>query len=200
MKANREVSWVSFLLSSLLVPVTFYVLFRTLGSKPAIGFAVATSIGQGVITRLRKQRLSPFFLLASGSTILFGSIDLLITTPKFYRLEPGVQNLLLSLLFGVALVAHVPIAEKFAAALPGLVRPELSPQTQGYLRKVAWAWVVYFFLKGWLYVYLAFQVDLGNLVILRTVIGGPSLALMFGGEILIRKFWKPQREFKPPSK
>ena len=190
MSAPRDVSWVSFLLSSLLVPVTFYLLFRLLGPKPAIAFAVATSLGQGLITRLRGRPLSPFFLLASFFTVFFGGIDLVIPIPQFYRLEPGVQNLLLSVLFGVALIAHVPIAEKFAAALPMTVRPELSPATQGYLRKVAWAWVVYFFLKGWLYVYLAFQVDLGNLVILRTIIGGPSLAIMFGGEVLIRKFRK----------
>jgi len=86
------------------------------------------------------------------------------------------------------MVARHPLALWFAEALPERVRPELgSPESRAYLRRVTGAWVVYFYVKGLLYLWAAKKMDLAELVAFRSAVGGGSLALMFVGEVLYRK-------------
>jgi uncharacterized membrane protein len=134
-----------------------------------------------------RYKLSPFFLVASGFTVLFGGMDFFVKEPQFYRLAPFAENAVIGGVFaGTALIGR-PIAVWFAQALPPSVRPDLTEDMAGYLRTLTWIWVAYFFAKAILFLYLAFHVDLGRLIVLRSLIGGLSLIVMFGGEIFYRK-------------
>lgn len=168
-------------------PIAFFCVFQLKGAKPAIAVAVVLTVIQVLTHLVLRQRLSPFFLTASAFTALFGCMDFMVHEPRFFRLEPFAENFMLGILFGLTVLANKPIALWFAQAMPVQLRPDLSDGTGLYLRQVTIAWIIYFFTKSAVFLYLAFQVDLGKLIVLRTIIGGVSLAVMFGGEILYRK-------------
>lgn len=176
-----------FILLNFAPPIAFFCVFQWKGARPAIAVAVVLTLFQVAAHLVFRQRISPFFLTASTFTVFFGCMDFMVHEPRFFRLEPFAENFALGVIFGVTVVAGKPIALWFAQALPAQLRPDLSGDIGLYLRKVTVAWVFYFFLKGFLFLYLAFRVDLGRLIILRSIIGGASLAVMFGGEILYRK-------------
>lgn len=179
----KNVSWVSFLLNALSVPIGFYLIFNHYGAKPAIALCVVVASIQMLYARWKGESPSPFLILSGAFTIGFGTIDLLIASPQFFRLEPAVQNFIIATVFLVSQLVRFPVAEKFIAALPAAVRPGKGPGAAEFLHRVIWAWIVYFYFKAAVYLYLAFAVDLGLLVILRTAIGMPSLVLMFAAQL-----------------
>jgi len=189
---EETTTWRNFILKNFATPIAFYVTFHEAGPKPAIALAVIVTLLQVMIHRYYKSSVSPFFIVASGFTILFGGTDLLIQNPRYFRLEPFVQNFVLGTVFLITVLAKIPIAEWFASALPNTIRPHLATIRQSYLRRVTLVWTVYFYLKALLFLYLAFQVNLGELIVLRSIIGGSTLALMIAGEIYYRnRFYRP---------
>ncbi|MGZ3688526.1 MAG: septation protein IspZ [Bdellovibrionota bacterium] len=168
-------------------PVAFFLVFQAFGAKPAIAVALLVTMIQALSFVALSERISPFFLVASGFTLLFGLMDLFIATPRFFRLEPAVENAVLGAVFGATLFLRIPIAEWFAGALPVEYRPKLGPDGHHYLRKLSALWTIYFWLKAAIYLDLAFRVDLGRLVLLRTALGGGSAVLLLGGEIAYRR-------------
>jgi intracellular septation protein len=185
-----KVAWeiFEFVLKNFATPLAFFVVFRTHGAKPAIAMAIAVTCVQWVAHGALRIGVSPFFVVASGFTVLFGGLDLALDAPRFYRLEPFVQNMMLGGVFAATVLVRKPIAEWFAGGLPAFVRPQMSGLMRDYLRKLTLVWSVYFFLKAFLFLYLALTVDLGRLVVLRSAIGGLSLALMFAGEMAYRRW------------
>lgn len=181
---------IGYLLINFATPIGFYLTFRTYGVKPAIALAIAVTTIQVLVHRLYRLKFSPFFIIASGFIVLFGTMDLLVQNPRFFRLEPFVQNIVMATLLWVTVVARIPVARTFAMALPRWLRPEPSHGTDAYLRKLTWIWVVYLYLKAFLFLYLAFQVDLGTLIVLRSFVGGGSLVLMVLGDFVYRRWWR----------
>jgi uncharacterized membrane protein len=179
-------TFVEFTLKNFAAPIAFFWVFQIKGAKPAIAIAVGVTFVQVLVHCFYRLKMTPFFLTASGFTLLFGGMDLLIKTPRFFRLEPFAQNTLLGLIFMATVMTGTPIVSWFAQALPAQIRPKLDDTAEHYLRNVTIAWSIYFFLKGLLFLYLAFRVDLGRLIILRSVIGGVSFVMMFGAEYLYR--------------
>ena len=182
-----------FVLKNFATPIAFFVVFEGYGAKPAIAMAIGVTFIQLFAHWILELSLSPFFLVASGFTVALGSIDLVIASPQFYRLEPFAQNFVMSVMFASTLFTKMPMVAWFAAALPEKIRPNVSvtdPAGRRYFRQVTFVWSIYFVLKSFFFLYLAFQVDLGRLVILRSVIGGVTLAMMLGGELAYRKWVK----------
>ncbi len=178
---------ISYVLINFAAPIVFYLAFHRLGPKPAIALAIgATGIQLGVHWVYRLS-ISPFFMVASGFTVSFGLIDLFIQSPRFFRLEPFAQNFLIATVLLFTYFARIPILAYFIRALPEALRPRVFNSTSRYLRKLTLIWAIYLYLKSILFLYLAFRVDLGALIVLRSVIGGGTLVLMFVGEMLYRK-------------
>lgn len=163
---------------NLATPVTFYWSFHEWGPKAAIGFAVGISGLQTLTHFIFKVRPSPIFIFSSGFTFLFGGIDLWIQSPKFYRFEPFAQNLSVATLALISVGAKIPLAYEMIRALPQSIQPKsLTPQHPA-LGRISWAWIIYLYLKALFYFYLAFRVDLADLILLRTVVGGGSMIFM----------------------
>ena len=181
----------SFLAKNFLVPITFFLLFHWIGPKVAIGVAVVMTAIQIIWDRARGEKLSPFFAVASFFTVAFGLVDLFLRSPRFFKLEPFFQNSLMGLIFAASLITDRPLIVWFAEAMPMRWRPHLGSAGVSYLRGVTLVWSLYFFLKAALFLWLAYRVDLGKLVILRSVVGGSTLVLMIVGEIGFRK-WRNQ--------
>ncbi len=169
---------VSYFFLNLATPVTFYWAFHEWGPKAAIGFAVGVSILQLLTHVVFRVRPSPIFIFASGFTVVFGGIDLWIKTPQFYRFEPFAQNFGVATFFLFATWAGLPLAYEVAKALPKPVQPKFRTPDDPALKRLTWIWIVYLYLKSGFYLFLAFRVDLANLILLRTLIGGGSMAVM----------------------
>ncbi len=179
-----------YVLINFATPIAFYITFNTAGAKPAITLAIGVTLLQVLVHFIYKMRPSPFFIVASGFTVAFGSIDLFLESPRYFRFEPTVQNLIMGSLLVFCLILKYPIAARFAEALPHRFRPNLSETKDSYLRRLTWIWVFYLYIKSLIFLYLALKVDLGRLILLRTVLGGGSLMILFVGEIVYRKWFR----------
>lgn len=177
-------------------PVIFYVAFEKGGAKLAIGFAILTTLIQVIAHRISRARFSPFFVLSSGFTVGFGLLDLFLASPRFFRLEPFFHNLVLASILWGSLGTRYCLMQKLVFALPARVRPERSEGFDSYLRKVTWVWIIYLYSKAFFFLYLAYQVDLGKLIILRSVVGGGSLWALILGEMAYRKFFRKRPKFR----
>jgi intracellular septation protein A len=193
MSKQTWLSTLEFTLINFATPIAFYVTFRIAGPKPAIALAIATTGIQALVHKIRGLKMGPFFLLASGFTVFFGSIDLVVASPRFFRLEPAVHNFVVGVVFLYSAFTHRPLVAWFAEAVPERFRPSIAELGPGYLRGVTVYWAAYLLAKAGVYLYLAFKVDLGTLIVLRSVIGGSSLGAMVLAEIAYRKWVRPPR-------
>lgn len=182
-----------FIAKNFVPPIAFFIVFKGWGSKPAIAVAIIMTLLQLALHLVKRYKISPFFLTAATFTLVFGGVDLFAHEPKYFRLAPFAENFILGSVFLGTVLAGKPIAVWFAQALPHQMRPDLSARKddggsmERYLRRVTFLWIAYFFAKGFLFLYLAFIVDLGRLIVLRAVIGNVTLIMMFGGEMFYRK-------------
>lgn len=177
----------AFCLKNFATPIVFYVVFEEVGVKAAIAFAVGVAALQTLAHLIFRWRFSAFFILATVFTIFFGGMDLLITTPRFFRLEPFAQNFCVGLLFLVTLGTHRSMIWRLAMSLPHEFRPDLHKESEGYLTRLTLVWAAYFIIKAFCFLYLAFRVNLGELYVLRVILGTGSAVALFFGEILYRK-------------
>lgn len=183
----------SFTLLNFGAPIAFFIVFQVAGAKPAIGLAVGATLIQALAHWVFSLPISPFYVVASGFTVAFGMIDLLIDSPRFFRLEPFAQNMLIGLVFLISIKTKISVLGWLVNGLPAAFRPKIEPEMSGYLRNLTLIWGLYLIAKGLVFLYLAYHVNLGHLILLRSVIGGGSLALMIGGEIIYRKCcWRPR--------
>jgi len=182
-----------FAFKNLAVPIAFYIAFQSFGAKPAILVAISATLIVVLIHAALRIMFSPFFIVASGFTCLFGVMDLIVAQPRYFRLEPFAQNFLLGTVFLVSLVARTPIIAWFAGGLPKNLQPEPGEESAHYMRKLTVIWTAYFYAKAILFLELAFRVNLGELIVLRSIIGGGTLSLMVGGELIYRKGVLPRR-------
>ena len=174
-------------------PLVFYFVFHWKGAKPAIGFAIGVTLVQGGAHVVYRERFSPFFILSSGLILIFGALDLLVQDPRFFRFEPAVQNFGVGSLFWVAQWKKFPVIRVFVQALPRRIQSEFLEPDEAYLRRVTWVWVGYLYLKGLFFLYLAVSVDLGALILLKSVVGTGSLLVMMGGEWIFRRVLRRSR-------
>src|SRR4051794_8292594 len=83
---------IAFTLLNFAAPIAFFVVFQLKGSKPAIALAVVSTLIQAAAHWVWKIRASPFFIVATVFTLLFGGMDLALPEPRFYRFSPALQN------------------------------------------------------------------------------------------------------------
>lgn len=203
---------IEFFLKNFIVPVAFILTFKAAGAKAAIAVAVVATVLQILVSRWKRIKLSPFFIVSSAFALVSGGLDLVLSTPQYYRLEPFVQNMLIGSVLLGTVMAKLPVVEWFAAGLPERIRPQVGEVSSSrltknpsvdllppsYVRKLTLIWVIYFFTKGTAYLWLAFQVDLGNLVLLRSTLGPLSFGLLLGGEMAFRR-WRRSRRLALPG-
>ena len=168
-------------------PIVFYLVFHAQGAKLAIGFALIVTALQAFMHWVYRERFSAFFLLSSGLIAVFGGVDLLVSDPRFFKFEPFVQNFIVGSLFLISQWRGFAIIRFIASALPKKIQPEFLEPDDAYLYKLTWVWIVYLYLKSFFFLYLALNVDLGTLFLLKSVVGSGTLLLLVGGEWIYRK-------------
>jgi intracellular septation protein len=176
-----------FILRNFAAPLAFIVTFKLFGPKPAIALAIAITIAQVLAHRIHGLRLSPFFYAATGLTVVFGGVDLVIDSPRYFRLEPFAHNFVVGAAFLASLLAGRPILGWFVESLPKRFQPSEEELQGDYLRKLTAVWAVYLLVKAFAFLWLAFRVDLAELILVRSTLGGGSLWLLVLGELAYRK-------------
>lgn len=182
----KLVGGAAYVLTNFASPIVFYLTFHKIGAKAAIGLTISVTVLQLLFHGFRKQKPTIFFIITTLFVVIFGGVDLFLSTPRFFRFEPFAQNFLIASFFLYTYLAHVPIYSRIAADLPARLRPK-QPLPEKYYRQVTLAWVVYLFIKAGFFLFLAFAVNLGELILLRSIIGGGTLLAMLLGELRYRK-------------
>lgn len=180
--------WLIFLILNFATPGVFFLVFRMAGAKWAICFALLSTLLQSFAHWIYRRPITPFFGVSSGFTLLLGWMDLVIDSPRYFRLAPGLESFALGILFYGSSFTKTPWAAWFAQSLPGLRKMGLLATGPVYLKKVTRFWAAYFFFKGALFLYVGLRVDLGQLVLFRAIFGTSTLVLMFFGEWAYRRF------------
>ena len=144
---------------------------------------------------IKRRRPTIFFIITTVFIVLFGGVDLLLSTPKFFRLEPFAQNFLIASIFLGTYLARISIFSRLARDLPPKLRPQQALPEE-YYRKVTRVWIVYLYVKAVVFLILALKVDLGSLILLRSILGGVTLLIMFLGELFYRKRYLAQQRAK----
>lgn len=176
-----------FIAKNFATPIVFYIVFQRLGVKPAIAFGVSVAGLQILAHVYFRWRLSFFFILATGLTVVFGSLDLMVSEPRFFRLEAFFQNFVLGLIFLASLGSQRPMAWRLARSLPVEFQPDFSRLGKQYFLILTQIWGGYLLIKSALFLYLAFRVDLGRLYLFRVVVGNGTAVLLILGEFWVRK-------------
>ncbi|MEO5970916.1 MAG: septation protein IspZ [Bdellovibrionia bacterium] len=195
-RISKVVGGAAYVLTNFAASIVFYLTFHKLGAKAAIGLAIFVTGLQLLFHYLKRQRPTIFFIISTVFIILFGGIDLFISTPRFFRLEPFVQNFAIASGLFFTYLARVPMLSRFAVDLPMNFRPKQELPLQ-YYRKLTLILIVYLYVKALVFLLLAFIVDLGSLILLRSILGGGSLFALFLGEFFYRKKYLETEKHKP---
>lgn len=184
---SRIAQVLAFVAQNFSVPVLFFVVFRLAGAQAAVATALIGTLIEAIILRARRGRVPPFFLVISFFTLLFGSIDLALKVPNYYRFEPFAQSALVGTLLWLAVLLKIPIARWLADDLPPEYRPDESRLPKGYLSRILLVFAAYFYLKAITYLWLSRVLDLGTLMLVRPFVGNGSFIALLLAEVAYRK-------------
>jgi uncharacterized membrane protein len=127
-----------------------------------------------------------FFTLATVFTVVFGGMDLLVDTPKYFRLEPFAQNFCIGVIFLATLETRHNMIERLVEAIPEAYRPDMNREGEGYMKNLTRVWAAYFLIKAFAFLYVALRVNLATLYALRISLGSLSALILLLGEIIYR--------------
>ena len=170
--------------------IAFWVTNAAFGLKPAIAVSMVVALAELARFTVRRETPGHFFLFSVAMTLLFGTVDLLLTQPKFLAYESVVTNLATAVFFGVTAFGRKPLIFQFAersGRLSGNRPPDLVP----FFRVFTLVWAGYFVAKAALYGWMAGRFDLRDATAIRMVVGPASFyallgVSMFGGRTIYR--------------
>jgi uncharacterized membrane protein len=134
----------------------------------------------------KDQRASPLLwvlLLSFTAVGLIGLLVLVSGSPDHLRFYPVAVNAAMLLLFGVTLLRPPSMIERLAR----LREPQLPPGAVRYTRVVTEVWCGFFLLNGGGALYTALFADLAAWTLYNGMISYLLVALLFAGEILVRR-------------
>lgn len=150
--------------------VSFWIANAMAGLKPAIAVSITVALLGAGYKLLRRESFTKLFVFSLIMTVLFGSIDLLLTKPIFLRYEATLTNLATAGFFGAGAFGRKPLVMEFAnksGRLPGSRPPDFVT----FFRVFTLLWAGYFLAKAILYAWVATRYDLTQAAVLRFVLG-----------------------------
>jgi uncharacterized membrane protein len=166
--------------------IVFLAAKSLLGLKPAIALTLVWAVAEvAYLLGWKRERPTAFFWFSAGITLVFGVIDLYADVPVLFRYEAALTNALTGLYFGATIFVGKPLIQEFAEKAG--TAPLDRPGAKEYLRILTVAWTAYFFAKAAVYLYLADSgLSFETATSIRSALGPISLAVMLGGERLLR--------------
>jgi uncharacterized membrane protein len=159
---------------ALLLPISFWV-FKILG----IPFWYA---GVFLIPFIFLKKNPYWGKWLSGLALLLGIAALVSKSASFVYLYPVIVNVVLLSVFALSLFGRQTIVEKIARIRDASFTDSEIP----YVRKVTWAWVIFFSLNGSIALATILIPDKSYWSIYNGGISYVLMGLMFLGELLIR--------------
>ncbi len=166
--------------------IVFWVALYSAGIKPAIAATVIFISLDASYRWWRKLPVTRIYVLTSALAVGFGCIDLLAANPFMIKYEAVITSVATGLFFVAGARGEKSLIQEVAekrSQFPDRV------DVRYFFRLLTLAWAAYFFIKAAIYLWLAMTMPLEQALALRTVIGGVSLAGMFGVSLAGRQLF-----------
>lgn len=149
----------------------FFICYKFYGIYYATALAMAASILQVLLFRIRNQRYEKLHLISLGLILVLGGATLFFHNPWFIKWKPTGIYWLSSIIFlGSSYIGKKPIIQKMMGN-----NIELPPKIWNRLNI---AWALYFLLMGGLNLYVAYYYDTDFWVNFK-LFGGAGFMLIF---------------------
>jgi intracellular septation protein A len=155
----------------------FWILTLSFGLKPAIAGSVLFILGNSLWRWRRGLPFTRIYLLASVLTVVFGGVDLLSATPFMLKYEAVITNAFTGIAFVAGARGPRPLVMELAEQRQGTPHPE-RPDITRFFQLFTLLWAAYFFVKTGFYLSIAALMPMTQAMLVRSVIGTASLALM----------------------
>jgi intracellular septation protein A len=156
--------------------IVFWLLALAFGVKPAILGSIVFIIADAVWRWRKGLKFTRLYSLISALTLVFGFVDLVATSPFMLKYEAAVSNVVTGIAFVVGALGEKPIIQEVAEQ-----RGEnfvANDEIRTFFRLFTLVWAAYFFLKAFLFAWMAWTMPMLEAMALRSAIGGVSLGLM----------------------
>jgi len=157
--------------------IVFWVALYTTGIKPAIAATVIFILLDASYRWWRKLPVTRIYVLTSALAVGFGCIDLLTTNPFMIKYEAVITNVATGMFFVAGSRGEKSLIQEVAERRSQF--PDRA-DVRYFFRLFTLTWAAYFFVKASVYLWLGMTLPLEQALALRTIIGGVSLACMFG--------------------
>ncbi len=155
----------------------FWALDLAFGLKPAIAGSVLFILADGMWRWRRGLPFTRIYILTSVLTGVFGSVDLLAATPFMLKYEAVITNAFTGLAFVAGARGSRPLIMELAEQRQGSPFPKRADVTR-FFQLFTLLWAAYFFVKAAVYLAVALMMPLTQAMLVRSVAGSVSLALM----------------------
>lgn len=176
----------SFLISNFGPLIGFYLINLFWGFQAAVIVSIMLAVVEYIWLKLNKRQIDAFFYLSSGIIIVFGTLDLYIETPFFFKLESSITNLIFAIFFGLSIFKEKSITQIFAENQKR-TSTDNSDDKRFFFACFTLLWTFYFLVKAITYLWLNFNLEFENAFLLRLIIGKASLWGMLAISILLPK-------------
>lgn len=158
--------------------VLFFIVFKFFGIYTATAVAMAASISQVILYRLKFQHYDKMHLISLGIIVVLGGATLFFHNPWFIKWKPtGIYWLSALVFLGSSFIGPKPLIQKMMEA-----NVSLSNKIWHRLNS---AWSLFFIIMGALNLYVAYYYDTDAWVNFK-LFGGVGFTLLF---VLIQAFY-----------
>jgi intracellular septation protein A len=161
--------------------IVFWLIALAFGVKPAILGSIVFIIADAVWRWRKGLKFTRLYSLISALTLVFGFVDLVATSPFMLKYEAAVSNVVTGIAFVVGALGEKPIIQEVAEQ-----RGEsfvVTDEIRTFFRLFTLVWATYFFLKAFLFAWMAWTMPMLEAMALRSAIGGVSLGLMIASSV-----------------
>jgi intracellular septation protein A len=156
------------------------ILLLTLSAWFGLKVAIAGTIAFVIVDATRRfwwhLPFTRVYLLSSSLAVIFGTIDLFSQTPFMLKYEAVITNVATGFAFVAGARGTRPLLQELAEQRSGTF-PDRADIRQ-FFRLFTLFWAGYFFAKAGLYLWIGSILPLGRAMLIRSVLGGVSLAIM----------------------
>lgn len=157
--------------------VAFWILSALWSVKIAIVGSIAVIAIDAIRRSFQRLAFTRLYCLTSGLTLVFGAVDLMSATPFLLKYEGAVTNVATGVAFVVGALGDKPLIQEVAEQRRGAAFPG-GAEVRRFFQFFTLLWAAYFFVKAGFYGWTAWTFPLTEAMVLRSVVGGASLAAM----------------------
>ncbi len=166
----------------------FFICYKFYGIYTATAVAMAASLAQVILHRIKHQRYEKLHLISLGLILVLGGATLFFHNPWFIKWKPtGIYWLSAIVFMGSSLIGKKPLIQK-------MMENNVNLPQKIWLR-LNTAWAIYFLLMGGLNIYVAYCYDTDVWVNFK-LFGGAGFMLFF---VFIQAIYLTKHAIEPPA-